>query len=196
VQRQVWMFLTEADADELVARLSAQLPLRRLAGRFFRGTAEDVRTRPESLETTELRRNEHWTHLIHPTASQELVVHEVTEGPYAGWSRLDEVRSEVLTIVRPDADSQGLGPGRIQANTHAWFGGAKLRKSPGFSLWVAEAMRVVEASYPATAFDWLHVAPGARTLAEGGTNLHYLYKAVPLEAAVGVTPSSRPHGAN
>jgi hypothetical protein len=196
VQRQVWIFLTEADAEDLIARLSAQVPLRRLGGRFFRGTAEDIRARADELETTELRKGERWTHLVHPTASRELVVHDVTEGPLAGWKRLDEVRSEVLTIVRPAPDPQGLGPGRLQANTHAWFGGARLRKSPEFSLWVADALRLAEAEYPSTAFDWLHVAPGARAFVKAGGTLHYLYKPVALAPTPGETPSTRPHGSN
>lgn len=191
MQRQVWVFLTEADEEELVSRMAAQHPLRRLRGRFFRGSAADLRQRPEELETRQLRRGETWTHLIHPTASRELVATPVDDGPFAGWMRLDEVRSEVITIVRPAPELQGLGPARVQAATHAWFAGTRVRKSPDFSRWVSQTMQLAE-SYPTCGFDWMHVAPAARELALAGGTLHYLYRPVPLEPAP-ATEATRPH---
>jgi hypothetical protein len=193
VQRQVWVFLTQADEDALVAHLAAQVPVRRLSGRFFRGSLEQLRTNPEGLETSQLRRGEKWTHLLHPIVSRELVTHPVTEGPFAGWSRLDEVRSEVITIVRPELEPQGMAPARVQASTHSWFGGTKHRKSPEFSRWVNDTLKFVQTEFPPTAFDWIHVAPGARELAKSGGRLHYLYREVGLTPPSGETPVTRPH---
>lgn len=190
MQRQVWVFLDDADERELLAELT-QTGARTLEGRFFRGTKDDARTRPETLEGAQLRANERWIHLIHPTFSRELVVDELTDGPYAGWSRLDPVRSEVLTLVRALPEAQGLGPSRLQANTHAWFGGEKVRKSGEFSRWVSDAMRLVESRYPMVGFDWLRAAPGAESWAQAGGRLHYLYKAVPLTPPTDVV--HRPH---
>jgi hypothetical protein len=177
--RQSWVFLTDADEADLVARLSSTAPLRCLPGRFFKGTEADLRARPEALETAQLRANERWVHLLHPLASQSLVAHPVEEGPFAGWMRLDETRSEVLTIVRPLPGPQGLAPARLQAATHAWFGGEKLRKSGTFSAWAGQALKLVEA-FPPTALEWIRCAPDARRWSEGGGRLHYLYRDVAL----------------
>jgi hypothetical protein len=184
--------MDEADEEEVIARLSAQHGLRRLPGRFFKGTERDLRERPEQLETAQMKAGERWIHLLHPTVSQKLVVNELTDGPFKGWSRLDEVRSEVLTLVRPLKEAQGLAPGQLRANTHAWFGGTKLRKSHDFALWAAEAMRLIE-TYPATAFDWMRIAPHALDWAKNGGRLHYLYKSVDWQPSAGGTPLHRPH---
>jgi hypothetical protein len=192
VQRQIWIFLEEADEEEVIRVLDGGAGLRRLSGRFFRGSPEDLREKPETLETAHLRSNEHWVHLIHPEFSQALVTQPVTEGPFTGWSRLDEIRSEVITLVRPLKDAQGLAPGQVRANTHAWFGGEKLRKSPAFAQWVAESLRRVE-GYPETVFDWIRVAPGAAAWAATGGKLHYLFREVSLEKQPQLTPTYRPH---
>lgn len=180
--RQSWVFLTDVDEADLIARLSGETALRQLPGRFFRGTEADLRTRPEALETAQLRANERWVHLLHPLASATLVVHPVDDGPFKGWMRLDETRSEVLTLVRPLPEPRGLGPARLQASTHAWFGGEKLRKNATFTSWVARATKVLEAAYEPTAFDWIRVAPDARRWQEAGGRLHYLYRDVALPA--------------
>lgn len=192
MQRQIWIYLEESDEEEVIRLLDGGAGLKRLTGRFFRGTVGELRTHPEKLETAQLRSNERWTHLIHPTLSQELVAQPVTEGPFNGWSRLDEIRSEVITIVRPLRDAQGLAPGQVRANTHAWFSGEKTRKSPAFAQWVAESLRRVE-DYPETAFDWIRVAPGAAAAAKSGHRLHYLFSEVSLEKRGAETAMYRPH---
>lgn len=191
MQKQIWVYLTPDDEASLLGRLSERASLRVVRGRFFKGDIATLRTAAD-LETADLRKGEHWTHLLHPTATQQLVAHPMTDGPYAGWSRLDEVRSEVLSIVRPDADAQGLAPARLVANSHAWFGGDKLRKGPAFSAWLAEAMSLVEQLCPRTQFDWIRVAPGAEAFARAGGRLHYLYREVKLAPAA-ATEASTPH---
>lgn len=190
--RQVWVFMEEADERELLERVMSQAPVRLLRGRYFRGDEADLRARPEELETAQLTRREHRTHLIHADISKSLVVHRHERGPYAGWSSLDEARSEVITLIRPDREERGLAPSRIQAATHAWFGGARLRKSPEFSQWVAAFLKDLERIYPATSFDWIHIAPEALRYAEAGGRLHYLYKDV-LPHPTGERPP-RSHG--
>ncbi len=192
MQRQVWIFLDDADEAELLQRLDQGHVLRRLTGRFLKGTVEDVLTRPEELETAQLKSNERWIHLIHPEATREIVLHPVTEGPFTGWSRLDEIRSEVITLVRPLREPAGLAPAQLRANTHAWFGGEKLRKSAPFSVWASEAMRMVE-EYPTTAFDWIRVAPHAAAWSLSGGVLHYLFRPVPLSPEPTATAMHRPH---
>ena len=193
MQRQAWVFLTDDDERALLDRLCATTGVKVLPGRYFRGDPALVRTDPASLETAQLRRNEAWLHLVHPAASESIVIQPVESGPYAGWSKLDEVRSEVVTLVRALPEAQGLGPSRLTASTHAWFAGEKLRKSAAFTVWVAEAMRAVEDTYPVTQFDWIRVAPGARAFAAGGGRLHYLYRDVALDPAPGAEQVSS-HG--
>lgn len=181
--RQVWIFLDQQDEQDLVQTLSAQTPLGVLHGRFFRGTEDDLRNDPGSLETSSIRPSEHTLHLIHPTASGKLVVDHLEDGPFAGWSRLDDVRSEVITLVRPEAGQQGLAPGRIEASTHAWLGGTKLRKSPEFTRWTASVMKTVEETYPLTGYDWIRLGPSTLAWAESGGRLHYLFRDVPPRAS-------------
>ena len=188
MQKQVWVYLTETDERELLTRLCERFPLRIVGGRFFQG---DLRSDGAPLQTRQLRRTEHCTFLIHREHSRELVFEELTDGPFAGWRRLDDVRSEVLAIVRPEPEQQGLGPARVAASTHAWFGGKRLRKSHEFGRFVNEVLDLVQ-QYPATEFDWLHVAPQAARLAESGQPLHYLYKPVSLQSAPS-TAVTRPH---
>ena len=191
MQKQVWVYLTEQDETALLSALTADLPLRPLQGRFFRGTVDDLRRDPASLETTAARRGEHVTVLVPSDLSVALVAQPVDEGPLAGWTRLDEVRSEVLTLVRPEPTAQGLAPARLYASTHAWFGGQRLRKSHAFGRWVNAALDRA-AAFPRTTFDWLHVAPGAAAFAGEGGVLHYLFRQVALEANPS-TPVHRPH---
>ncbi len=192
MQRQVWVFLTAGDEEAFWSRVAASAPVRRLRGRFFRGTLEELRARPEELETRDARRGERWTHLIHATASRELVATPVDEGPFQGWMRLDEVRSEVVSIVRLEPEGRALAPSRLQAATHAWFNGQRLRKGPDFARWTSELFRMAE-EYPRTSFDWIHLGPEARAFAEAGGRLQYLYRDVGLEAATEATLATRPH---
>ena len=193
MQKQVWLFLTADDEEELLERLAAQFPLRRLAGPFFQGSLEELRSRPESLPTRQLKRGESRTHLFQAGLPNHLVLHALDDGPFAGWTRLDEVHSEVVTLVRPEPEPQGLAPSRLYLTTHVWQGGTKSRKSPEFSRFASELLKQV-VLYPTTAFDWMHVAPHARAYAHAGGKLHYLYQEVAIDPPqAGETPPTRPH---
>lgn len=194
MQKQVWLFQTAADEEELFGRLAARHPLHRLGGPFFQGSLEALRSAPESLPTRQLRRGETRTHLLPAGMPGHLVAHALDDGPFAGWMRLDEVHSEVVTLVRPEPEPQGLGPSRLYLTTHVWRGGEKHRKSPEFARFANDLLNEVATHYPATAFDWMHVAPHARAYAEGGGRLHYLYQEVALAPPEeGTTPPTRPH---
>ena len=147
----------------------------------------------DGLSTADLRSGERWTHLIHPEFSRKLVAFEVSEGPFAGWSRLDEVRSEVITIVRPLATEAGLAPGRIQASTHVSAREGKVRKSAEFATWAMQGMRLLE-RYPVTSLDWIRVAPSAERWARSEGRLHCLFfRPVALEPAPGERSAHQPH---
>lgn len=182
MQKQLWVYLTAEDEAELVSLLAAEQGVKVLRGRWFQGDVATLARTPQTLATRDLTAREHWTQLLHPTATQKLVTHPVEDGPLAGFTRLDEVRSEVMTIVRPDPEPQGLAPSRIVANTHAWFGGDRQKKSHAFSKWVTSVLTLVDSRFESTSFDWLRVAPHAKAWAQAGGKLHYLYRQVGLEA--------------
>ncbi len=190
MQRQVFIFLTEADEAELVAALAERLSLRRLAGPYFQGDVARLLAAPESVPVRQQRRGEARAHLFLDGAA--LVAHRMSDGPFDGWSRIDEARSEVLTLTRAEPSPQGLAPSRLYATTHWWEGATKVRKSSAFVRLVGQALDLVASSYPTCAFDWMRVAPGARAFALRGGRLHYLYQAVGL-APEPATPVTRPH---
>lgn len=182
MQKQLWVYLTAEDEAELLNRLTAEQSLKIVRGRWIQGDLETLLRSPEQVPARDLSDRTHYLQLLHPTASQKFVTHPVPEGPLAGCLRVDEVRSEVMTLVRPEPDEQGLAPSRLFANTHAWFGGEREKKSHAFARWVASTMALVEESYGPTSFDWLRVAPHARAWAEQGGKLHYLFREVALQA--------------
>lgn len=191
MQRQLWMFLTEGDEEALLARLGEAGPVRVLRGRYFRGSDEALRVAPETLETCELRSGEHLTHVLPASFEAKLAVHEVTSGPFLGWRRLDESRSECLTLARTDADTGGLAPARLATSAHGWFAGERVRKSQDFTRWMGEAMRAVERYWPGTEHDWIRIAPGAEAWARDGGRLHYLFRPVSLVRQA--VPPTTPH---
>lgn len=182
MQKQLWVYLTAEDEAELLERLVAEQALKVVRGRWFKGDLSTLTRAPHEVEARDLSPRTHYVHLLHPTASQRFVTHPVPDGPMAGFLRLDEVRSEVITLMRPEPDEQGLAPSRLFANTHAWFGGERDKKSHAFARWVASTLALAEQSYGPTSFDWLRVAPHARAWAEQGGKLHYLFREVGLEA--------------
>jgi len=191
LQKQLWVYLTAEDEAELLERLVAEQALKVMRGRWFKGDLQTLISAPHEVETRDLSARTHYVQLLHPTASQRFVTHPVTDGPLAGFARLDEVRSEVITLMRPEPDEQGLAPSRLFANTHAWFGGERDKKSHAFARWVSTTLALAEQSYGPTSFDWLRVAPHARAWAEQGGKLHYLFREVGLKA-VGQKPLT-PH---
>lgn len=190
--RQVWVFMEEADEQAFLAKIQAEAPISLLRGRYFRGDEEELREAPESLETRQLSAREHRTQLIHRDISKKLVIHHHQQGPFAGWSSLDEARSEVLTLIRPQREARGLAPSRLEGNSFLWLGAARIRKSPDFSRWLASMMRLMESSFEPTSLDWMFVAPEAKKRAEAGERLHYLYKDVNPFPSDAPTPHS--HG--
>jgi hypothetical protein len=178
VLRQVWVFLETGDVEKLAEALSPDAAPRLLRGRFCRGEAGN---HANPLQTAEARPGEHRFHLVLPAPNARLVTHPVPGGPYAGWSTLDELRSDVLTFVVPEPDENGLAPGQIRAATHYRTGEAKVVKSPAFVRWVNASLKRIEQLCPESERPWLRVAPGAAAKAKSGLRLQYLWREVGLE---------------
>ena len=180
MQRQMWIFLAPEDEAGFIERLTGPDALVRLEGRFFRSSGKELLAGRDPDGAQLSAAGERWIHFVNPAITSDLVMHPVEEGPFAGRLRLDEVRSDVLTLVRPADEGKRLGPSRLFGASHEWFGGEKLRKSADFTLWMSRAMGRVEEAFPATEHDWLRVAPGAVTYAREGGQLHYLYREIRL----------------
>jgi len=170
--RQIRVFLDEGDVAWLVRELSDPAPARVLRGRYCR-TAADGTT-----ETAQASPGEERIHLVWPGPSPLIVTHPVASGPHAGWTALDERRSEVLTVVRVDPDERGLAPSSVEAFIHLQTPAGKVGKSAGFASWVARSLSRVEELCPPTERPWLRAAPGARRQAVQGLVLHYLGRSV------------------
>ena len=187
----MWIFLAPEDEAEFIARIAGPDPLVRLDGRFFRSPGRELAAGRDTAGAQLSATGDRWIHFVNPAITSDLVMHSVEEGPFAGSLRLDEVRSDVLTLVRPAHEGRRLGPSRLLGASHAWFGGEKLRKSADFTLWMSRAMGRVETAFPATEHDWLRIAPGAERFTQEGGELHYLYRKIALRGG-DVTPHT-PH---
>src|SRR6267142_2874654 len=71
--------------------------------------------------------------LLHRKHSAEIVTHLQPAGPFAGWSQIDEERTDCLVIARKIAPAGELEPARIYAHVTFWRAADKARKRPMFS---------------------------------------------------------------
>ena len=133
--------------------------------------------------------------IVHPKASQTLVLHPVLDGPLAGHQSVDVGFSDCLRWVRPVERSGWLEPSRVLAETHVMRPDGKKRKTPGFTTWAGVVFRALRQAFPKSGVDFIHVAPGAQAWVESGQGqLGYLYQPValrPAPATVVTTPQKR-----
>lgn len=178
--RQFWLFMTADDEPALLAAIDAVDPgTVVLGGRYVRGEMEGVLARgPAGLEFPALTAREARRYLFHHRHSAALVAPPVTEGPLVGARAIDESRSDCLMLVRPEPDLGRLAPARLSAEIVRFARDARDRKPHAFIGWVNRVLRALRARYPRTAVDFMHVAPGALALADGGGELSYLHQRI------------------
>ncbi len=178
--RQLWVFLSAQDVSWLLARIDAREPgLVASEGRYLRGEVRDLLEHPARLERREALPAERRLYLLHPKHSQEVVAHEQPAGPFAGWSQIDEERSDCLVLRIPAAPNGELEPSRLYAHTSFWRAGDKLRKRPPFSLWANQTLRWLLGELPATSVRFMRAGPDALSRALAGTlRLTYLYRTI------------------
>lgn len=181
--RQAWLFLLEGEERAVLERLRSLEggELRVVEGRYVRGKAAGFPGVPATLESRSAQPGERRLYVFHAEHSRSLVAHAQPQGPYAGWSLVDEERSDALVLVLPARRGLDVLPARLEAHLHVWRGDAKTRKHPPFITWAARLIRDTLRTYPRTGVPWLRATPGALAAARAGTaRLSYLYRPIPI----------------
>jgi hypothetical protein len=183
--RQLWAFLTGTDMRELIEGLAAREPgLVVSGGRYFKGPAEALLEAPESLERRESLPGERRIYLLHRKHSRDLVAHLQPAGPFAGWSQIDEEKSDCLVLRMKEARRGELEPTLIYAHVTYWRAADKARKRPMFSIWAAQTLKWIAARLPPTAAKMMRIGPDALAEAKAGRlRLRYLYRTIAPEPA-------------
>ena len=178
--RQLWAFLTPADLEGLLTRLSEREPgLVVSAGRYLRGDPKLLVRDPRGLERRESLPGERRLYLFHQKHSAEVVAHLQPEGPFEGWSQIDEERSDCLVLQTKEAPEGVLEPARLYAYVTWWRAADKARKRPMFSIWAGQTMKWVAAQLPTSGVKFVHVGEDARAQARSGKlRLTYLYREI------------------
>jgi len=178
--RQLWAFLTEHDVDELIAGIAAREPgLVVSRGRYFKGEPNALLTDPEKLERQESLPQERRIYLLHRKHSAAIVTNEQPAGPFAGWSQIDEERTDCMVIRLKAAGDGMLEPAQIYAHVTYWRAADKERKRPMFSNWAGQTMKRLAARLPPTSVKFMRIGPEAQLKARAGElKLTYLYRTI------------------
>ncbi len=181
--RQIWLFLTESDVHELIARIDRRdAGVVASQGRYLRGEARALLMKPKQLERRESLPGEVRHYLLHRRHSSDVVAHRQPAGPFEGWSQIDEERTDCLVLAVPRSANARLQPSRLYAHTSFWRGEDKLRKKPAFAIWANQTLRWLTEQYPATAVDFMHIGPDALARAKAGElQLTYLHRPIGCE---------------
>src|SRR2546426_224382 len=152
--RQLWAFLTENDLRALIGD-------------------------PASLERRESLPGERRIYLLHRKYSADIVTHLQPAGPFAGWSQIDEEKTDCVVVRLKDSPAGELEPARIYAHVTWWRAADKARKRPMFSIWASQTLKWIAARLPATSAKMIRVGPEALAEAkEGRLRLRYLYRTI------------------
>jgi hypothetical protein len=178
--RQLWVFLTPPDVTSLLEKVaSREAGLVVSEGRYLRGDARALLEDPSRLARKEALPNERRIYLFHPKHSQDLLAHEQPAGPFAGWSQIDEERSDCLVLRVPLSREGICEPSRLYAHTSYWRRGDKLRKRPPFSIWANQTLRWLITELPASSVRFMRLGPQAQARAlEGTLALTYLLRTI------------------
>jgi hypothetical protein len=194
--RQIWLFLTEVDVGELLERVERHDPgVLASRGRYFRGEASQLLTDSSALERRESLPRESRHYLFHRKHSADVIGHVQPAGPFAGWSQLDEERSDCLVLRVPQADVNEIGPSRLYAHTSFWRGPTKIRKRPAFALWANQTLRWLLSHYPSASIDFMRIGSDALSRARSRElRLSYLYREIAPEPEAHAAPIAAPEG--
>ena len=178
--RQLWAFLTQRDIDELIAAIAAREEgLVVSEGRYLRGDPQDLLRVPEKLERRESLPSEKRLYLLHRKHSADIVTHVQPDGPFAGWSQIDEERSDCMVLQTKEAPPGELEPARLYAHVTYWRAADKARKRPMFSIWASQTLKWLDARLATTSAKFIHIGPDALARARRGElKLTYLYRPI------------------
>ena len=178
--RQLWAFLTEEDLQELISAIAQREPgLVVSSGRYLKGDPRALIDDPAKLERRESLPQERRLYLFHRKHSDAVVTHEQPAGPFAGWSQIDEERSDCIVVRVKEAAPGKLEAVQIYAHVTYWRAADKERKRPMFSIWVGQTMKWLSARLPSTAVKFMRAGPQAQAKARAGeVELTYLYRKI------------------
>lgn len=178
--RQLQAYLTERDVADLIAKIAAREPgLVWSQGRYLRGDPRALLADPSTLERRESLPNEKRFYLFHQKHCSEIVTHPQPKGPFAGWSQIDEERSDCLVLLVKDAPPGELEPARLYAHVTFWRAADKVRKRPMFSIWAAQTLKWAMAQLPPTKAKIFRIGADAMEKARNGAvKLTYLYRQI------------------
>jgi hypothetical protein len=178
--RQLWAFLTERDVQELIDQIASREPgLAVSQGRYLRGDPQALVRDPRALERRDSLPGERRLYLLHPKYSADLVTHLQPAGPFAGWSQIDEEKTDCIVVRLKDAPQGELEPARIYAHVTYWRAADKARKRPMFSIWASQTLKALAARLPRTSAPMIRIGPDALAQAKAGRlRLRYLYRTI------------------
>jgi hypothetical protein len=178
--RQLWAFLTERDVHELIDQIGAREPgLSVSRGRYLRGEPQALLRDPRALERRESLPGERRLYLLHAKYSADIVTHLQPAGPFAGWSQIDEEKTDCLVVRLKETPAGELEPARIYAHVTYWRAADKARKRPMFSIWASQTLKWIAARLPPTSAKVIRIGADALALAKAGQlRLTYLYRTI------------------
>ncbi|HUJ25207.1 MAG TPA: hypothetical protein VLW85_04260 [Myxococcales bacterium] len=178
--RQLWAFFTQRDVEELIAAIAAREEgLMVSQGRYLRGDPQDLLRAPEALERREALPGEQRLYLLHRKHCADIVAHLQSAGPFAGWSQIDEERSDCMVLLLKEGRPGELEPARLYAHVTRWRAADKVRKRPMFSIWASQTLKWLDARLATTSVKFIHVGADALARAKGGElKLTYLYRPI------------------
>jgi hypothetical protein len=181
--RQLWAFLTERDVEDLIAKIAAREPgLSVSQGRYLRGDPGLLLENPAALERRESLPAEKRIYLLHKKHCTEIVTHLQPAGPFAGWSQIDEERSDCLVLLLKTARPGELEPARLYAQVTFWRAADKVRKRPMFSIWASQILKWAATQLPPSGAKMFRIGPDALVKAKAGEiKLTYLYRPIAPE---------------
>jgi hypothetical protein len=178
--RQLWAFLTERDVQELIDQIAAREPgLAVSQGRYLRGEPQALIRDPRALERRDSLPGERRLYLLHAKYSADIVTHLQPAGPFAGWSQIDEEKTDCIVIRLKEAPDGELEPARIYAHVTYWRAADKARKRPMFSIWASQTLKWMAARLPSTSAKMIRIGADASARVKGGqVRLRYLYRTI------------------
>jgi len=178
--RQLWAFLSDADVRDLIRRIGEREPgLLVSGGRYLRGDPMALLHSPETLERRESLPGERRIYLLHRKHSTDIVAHPQPAGPFAGWSQIDEERTDCMVLRLKESPPGELEPARLYAHVNFWRAADKVRKRPLFSIWASQTLKWLAQQLPETSAKMMRIGPDALAQAKAGAlRLTYLYRTI------------------
>src|SRR5439155_25705256 len=105
--------------------------------------------------------------------------HMQTARLLAGWTQMDEEKTDCIVIRMKQAPEGKLERVRIYAHVTYWRAADKERKRPMFSIWASQTLKWMAARLSLTSAKMMRIGADALAQAKGGqVRLRYLYRTI------------------